>query len=237
MKSRWEDAAEIMDDPNCDPLLLERTYERFPVVNRFIGGWGKIYQRLLKPMLAQSLQPRLLDIGCGGGDIAIDLTRRALADGIDISTVGIDPDSRAVEFARRAAAELNLSTQAIDFQETDSAQLRDTGAEFDVVISNHLMHHLDDAQLNAVVEDSLALSRGIVVHADIRRSALASALFGIASLPLAPGSLIRKDGLMSIRRSYTPLELASRVGPGWEIHTTAPFRLLLMAKAESTCRK
>lgn len=235
--NRWESAAEIMDDPNCDSLLLERTYERFPVVNRFIGGWGNIYQRLLKPMLAQSRQPRLLDIGCGGGDIAIELTRRALADGIDISALGIDPDARAVDFARRASARLKLPTQALDFQEMDSAQLRETGAEFDVVISNHLMHHLDDARLRAVVEDSKALSRGVVVHADIRRSAVASALFGIASLPLAPGSLIRRDGLISIRRSFTPLELAARVGPGWEIHTMAPFRLLLMAKAEPACRR
>ena len=91
-----------------------------------------------------------------------------------------------------------------------------------------MLHHLDEAERDAFTEDSRALSRGIVLHADIARSRTAYALYGVAITPFAPGTFLRTDGLRSIRRSYTAAELA-RALPGWRIDTPAPFRLLASA--------
>jgi hypothetical protein len=70
------------------------------------------------------------------------------------------------------------------------------------------------------------LSRGVVIHNDIRRSPAAYALFYAASW-LFTGSYIRQDGLTSIRRSYTAAELAAGAPPGWTVTRHAPFRNLL----------
>lgn len=224
---RRPDELEAMDHPDCDPVLLNRTYAQFPLVNRAVGGWKGIYAQQIAPLLASGEPARLLDIGCGGGDIALQLARWTLHDGYELGVLGIDPDERAIAFARQAAAKSALPAGKIEFLRCTSADLVRGGEVFDVVISNHLLHHLDDAQLRGILADTEALATGLGLHADIRRSRIASLLFGAATLPLARTSLIRRDGLASIRRSYTPMELVRRVPAGWQVHTAKPFRNLL----------
>jgi hypothetical protein len=65
------------------------------------------------------------------------------------------------------------------------------------------------------------------VHSDLRRSRTAYLGWSVAARPAARGSFLHTDGLISIRRSYTPGELAASVPSGWQVHTQPPFRLLL----------
>lgn len=225
---RHPEEVEAMDLPDCDPVLLNRTYAQFPLVNRAVGGWKQIYARQIAPVLARGEPARLLDIGCGGGDIALQLARWALRDGYELDVRGIDADERAIAFARRAAMKSPLPAGKIEFARCTSADLVRRGEVFDVVISNHLLHHLGETQLRGILADTQALATGLGLHADIRRSRRASLLFGAATLPLAGTSLIRRDGLASIRRSYIPMELVRRVPAGWQVHTARPFRNLLV---------
>ena len=217
-------ATEEMDSPDADPVLLERTYARFRLVNRAVSGWRGVYVHLLRPQLPRGRTGTILDIGCGGGDIALSLLRWARADGYDVEVLGIDPDPRAHDFASRAAASAGLGGQGIEFRRA---------TRFDVVLSNHVLHHLDPRQLAGVLADSQHLARGLAVHSDIRRRRGALLLFGLATLPLAGSSYIRRDGLTSIRRSYTPGELARVLPPGWHAHPLGPYRNLAIWHPEA----
>jgi len=93
-------------------------------------------------------------------------------------------------------------------------------------VSNHLLHHLEPDALQQVLADSERLARRLVVHNDLRRSALAHGAYAVLTRPLARTSFLHDDGLLSIRRSYRPHELAD-VRPGWTVQAAAPFRLLL----------
>lgn len=212
---------ELMDDPDCDPRLLAATYRRFGLVNRLVAGWTGVYRRTLRPYLSGLGRPaRVLDLGCGGGDVAAHLAALARADGLRVQWVGADPDPRAIEAAAvRAASD-------VSFRCTGSDVLRGSGERFDAVLSNHVLHHLDAAELAAFVDDSAALSTGLVLHGDIERGRLAYALYGVGILPLAPGTFLRTDGLRSIRRSYRVAELASRLPEGWRVERPARFRVL-----------
>lgn len=212
---------ELMDDPDCDPARLAATLRRFDTVNRLISGWGRVYRRVLAPHLAALGRPaRVLDLGSGGGDVVSRLAALARRDGLDATWLGADPDPRAHAVASAR------SRPGVDFRCADSAELIREGAAFDVVLSNHVLHHLDAPGLGAFAADSLALSRGPVLHADIRRSPAAYALYAAGITPLAPGTFLRTDGLRSIRRSYRPAELGAALGSGWTVHQPAPFRLL-----------
>ena len=96
---------------------------------------------------------------------------------------------------------------------------------------------LEAMELRTVLGDSRALSRGLVLHSDIARSRTAFAAYAAAITPLAPGSFLRTDGLLSIRRSWTPSELTRHLAAdpayaGWRVERPAPFRLLLTSSAE-----
>ena len=78
----------------------------------------------------------------------------------------------------------------------------------------------------AMAKRPWTLALRAALHNDLRRSAAAYALFAAAALPLT-GSYIRRDGLTSIRRSYTVPELAAVVPHGWTAEPHSPFHCLL----------
>jgi len=220
--------AELMDDPACDPVLLRRTLERFRFVNRVVAGWDGIYRTRLRPVLSRSGgSGRILDIGCGGGDVLRRLATLARHDGFSVSAVGIDPDERAIEVARQAPP-----VSGVVYRNADSTVLEREGQEFDIVISNHLLHHLTPLHRADLLAVSERIARRISVHADIARSRAAYAAYAIAVTPLAPGSFLRTDGLRSIRRSYTPAELRDVVPAGWTVEQARPFRLLAVHRKQ-----
>jgi 2-polyprenyl-3-methyl-5-hydroxy-6-metoxy-1,4-benzoquinol methylase len=226
LRERATDAVEEMDASDCDPVLLENTYTQFDLVNRLVSGWRSFYRTRLRPQLSATAPTTLLDIGCGGGDIPVLLAEWAARDGKQLLVTGIDPDERAYRFAARRP-----ETAGVTFRQAFSAELVSEGLTFDVVISNHVLHHVPAAELQQFLAESAALSRGTVIHNDLRRSIVAYAVFSVAALPLRR-SFIRQDGLTSIRRSYTPDELNALTAPDWTAERRFPFRTVLQYKPE-----
>lgn len=221
LSERDEKLRELMDSPDCDPKRLHATLRRFGVVNRLVAGWDTVYRSRLRDALAGLSRPaRVLDIGSGGGDVVVRLAHLADRDGLRVDWTGVDPDPRAHEVARSRQA------PGVTFLCTDAETLLERGDTFDVVISNHVLHHLDDAELTAFTETSLQLATTMVLHGDIARSRLAYGLFAVGITPLAPGTFLRTDGLRSIRRSFHPGELSDALGTGWTVFSPTPFRLI-----------
>lgn len=223
MRQRAVGAVELMDRPDCDPELLENTYRQFGVINRALSGWRRLYLREVRPLVFREPGPAtLLDIGSGGGDLAMMLAGWAARDLLDLSITGIDPDPRATAFARRRPP-----SSGVEFRQAHSSELVAEGRTYDFVISNHVLHHLSAHELQDLLADSEQLARRTALHNDIRRSPVAYGLFSAAALPFRH-SYIRKDGLTSIRRSYTAGELASSAPPGWVVEPGRTFHQALV---------
>lgn len=228
LRERAADAVEQMDRPDCDPRKLDHSYSRFNLVNGAIAGWHGIYRELLKPVLTTSDSPTLLDIGCGGGDVARGLARLAAEDGILLQVTAIDPDERAFRFASRAPG-----TENVTYRQAHSADLVNEGHRYDAVISNHILHHLDPDELAGLLHDSEVLCGRLAIHNDIERSPVAFGLFAAGAWTLGIGSYILQDGLTSIRRSYTAAELRTAAPRGWVVERRRPWRNLLIYRPEN----
>ncbi|MGQ1798614.1 methyltransferase domain-containing protein [Kocuria oceani] len=226
---------ELMDDPDCDLGALRRTYARFEAINSLLAGWSATYRRRIRPLAVPGRPLTVLDVGSGGGDVARALSRWAHRDGVDLRVTGVDPDARAHEWAvartaRWSARRPHLTPPA--FRRTTSRELVAAGGTFDVVVSNHLLHHLAPEQVRGLVADSERLARRLVVHNDLVRSPAAYRLYSVGVLPLAPGSFLRTDGLRSLRRAYVPDELRALAGPGWEVRPgTFAYQQLVRARS------
>jgi 2-polyprenyl-3-methyl-5-hydroxy-6-metoxy-1,4-benzoquinol methylase len=219
---RDREVRELMDDPDADLAALRRTYGQFRVVNRLVSGWRRRYRRDIRPLLSADRETTLLDVGCGGGDVARSLARWAARDGLRLTVTGVDPDPRAHAYASESG-----DAGAVDLRCCSSTDLVAEGRRFDVVISNHLLHHLDERGLATLLADSELLARRLVLHGDLARSRIAYAAYGPLSRLAGPRSFLRTDGLRSIRRSYWPAELAAVVPDSWQVRRAYPFRLLL----------
>ena len=223
LAERELDAVEEMDRPDCDPEKLQRTYAQFWLINSVVSGWRRNYVRYLRPRFDAGRTNTLLDIGSGGGDVPRMLSRWARRDGLRLEITGIDPDERAHAFASARPA-----LPGLGFRRAFSSELLAEGRRYDVVISNHVLHHLDGAQFRSLLADSEQLAAKLSLHSDIERSRWGYALFSVGTLPFFPGSFIRQDGLTSIRRSYTAAELAAAAPAGWRCVQHRPWQNLLI---------
>lgn len=226
LRERDPAALEWMDDPSCDLTTLSRTYAQFRIVNALVAGWRLTYRTHLRPVLCRGDRTTLLDLGSGGGDVARAIAAWARRDGLRLEITAADPDERAHSWATS-----QMPTPGVQYRQAFSSDLVAEGRYYDLVISNHLLHHLDEQQFQELLADSEQLARVRVAHSDIHRSRLAYALFSVGTLPFFHGSFIRADGLISIRRSYTSFELRAIARPGWRILRQPPWRNLLVYEA------
>ncbi|MBQ0906213.1 bifunctional 2-polyprenyl-6-hydroxyphenol methylase/3-demethylubiquinol 3-O-methyltransferase UbiG [Micromonospora sp. U21] len=109
-----------------------------------------------QPALAQVLDdgvkgPKVLDVGCGTGDLAIALARRGYeVTAVDISRVAID-------MARAKAASQGLT---VNFEVQDATALSLPSAPFDSVFDSGLLHSLN-RRGGGEVDEYLALLPGL----------------------------------------------------------------------------
>jgi ubiquinone/menaquinone biosynthesis C-methylase UbiE len=102
-----------------------------------------------KPLVEQgSITPgqRVLDIGCGTAALTILIKQRHP----DADVVGLDPDPKALDIARRKTARAGVSIQ---FVEGFGNRLGFADASFDRVFSSLMLHHLDADAKHATLRE------------------------------------------------------------------------------------
>ena len=105
-----------------------------------------------------------LDVGCGGGDVTLELARRASAGRV----VGIDLDEAKLEIARAEAREAGVDN--VEYRREDLLS-GDLGSGYDIVHARFVLSHLVDPQ--AAVDRLVRTLRpgGVLVLTDIEKSA------------------------------------------------------------------
>jgi SAM-dependent methyltransferase len=188
---------------------------------RFVNRWLGNRRRLLRA-LRPHLPPgsRLLDVGCGSGDVPAFLQARLpgplLAVGVDVK-----------------ALHLRAAPPSVRRVVSDVRRLPFPDRAFDVVTASLFLHHFDEGDLPGILAGLHRLARRALVVNDLHRARVPY-LFGRAAFPLFFRSRVSvEDGLLSIRRGFRAHELRAafaRAGlPAVTVRRLFPYRLLAMA--------
>ncbi|MDI6103787.1 class I SAM-dependent methyltransferase [Actinoplanes sp. NEAU-A12] len=116
-----------------------------------LAGVGRLHRLLLDSAGIRAGQ-RVLEIGCGTGNLITALARRT--PGVD--AVGIDPDPAALRRARRKAAKTG---GGIRFEEAFAGRLPLPDDHVDHVLSSLMMHHLDETGRDQALREALRVLR------------------------------------------------------------------------------
>ncbi len=203
-----------MDQPDLDPVEHHAALVGLHRVNLISGVALMMWWQLKK--LAQTYsngrRMRVLDVACGGGDVAIQLATWARTAGILIEIHGCDFSPRAIQYAQASASERRLP--GVHFFQLDV--LNDPFPDgFDVIICSLFLHHLKDVEAEMVLRKMAAAARRAVLVDDLRRSYLGFIFCWIGSRVLSRSRIVHIDGLQSVRAAFTLNEaqsLAQRSG-------------------------
>lgn len=138
----------------------------------------------------------ILDVGCGGGFLAILLGKKYP----QAQVFGIDVSEQAIAFAKRQAAPPNV-TFAV------SSQLKPV----DVITATLVCHHMSDEELIQFLKQAYQLAEKAIILNDLHRNCLAIIGFWIVSRLFFRNRMVQHDGILSIRRSLTRSEWQERL--------------------------
>lgn len=120
-------------------------------------GVTKVHDQLIRQAAVEAGQ-NVLEIGCGTGNLILLAKRR----NPEVDVVGIDPDPKALDRARRKAARSGF---ALKFDQGFSQELPYPDASFDRVLSAFMFHHVQpEAKLPTVQEALRVLKPGGSLH-------------------------------------------------------------------------
>lgn len=188
--------SEWMDEPCSYPEFRDclRDLEK---VNRAVGSYRPTLN-WLEQFAATGREPlRIVDVGCGGGDMLRRIETWAAKRGVAVQLTGIDLNP----YAARAAREFTNRSSTIEWVTGDAFSYH-SAAPVSVVISSLFTHHLEDSEIVwFLMWMERIAERGWFIN-DLHRKKVPYYGFATLAWVMRWHRFVRHDGPVSIRRSF-----------------------------------
>ena len=172
-------------------------------------------------------QDRVLDLGCGIGNILIALAERIA---FARPPIGVDVSPALIDIGRGEIRKAGLD-QKIELRAAPATRLPFDDASFDVVLTSHVIKHLDDEALAACFHEVARLlgPGGRFLMWEFKKSPLSAPLFISArATGLPPPFTLRSEPTLRSALIQAGFARVDRVRTGWFIAPPVP-RIALLA--------
>jgi SAM-dependent methyltransferase len=224
---------ELMDEPDINSKAHEQALAGLKRINAVSGGtnaiWSEIRDCARSRFSNGDARPfRLLDLACGGGDVAIRLAQRAQHAGLELDISGCDKSPTAVSLATRAARASGVSVRFFPLDViTDPLP-----PGYDILVNSLFLHHLDEAEAVDFLRKMLRTAEHCVLVDDLVRSLRGWTLASLGVRVLSRSSIVHVDGPRSVEGAFTVEEVRALCqSADWnnpKLHTHWPARFLLV---------
>jgi ubiquinone/menaquinone biosynthesis C-methylase UbiE len=186
---------ELLDSDSGTPDQIRASLRDLRNINRWFGGVSTT-QIMIERVARHTGQHHLslLEVAAGTADAPLAASANLARQGIHVAVTLLD----------RSASHMNGSQPKVA---GDALALPFRDNSFDLVSCVLFAHHLEPDELKSFIAEGMRVCRTAVLINDLRRSRLHLALI-YAGLPLF-STLTRHDSVASIKRAYTPDELAA----------------------------
>lgn len=211
MLARRDLVGELMDDPALAAQAHHAALHGLQRINRISRTAGVLWPRIERILSSTpDTSASLLDVACGGGDLAIALARRSRRRGLVLQVEGCDVSDTALQHASQAAARAG---ESVKFFRADVIA-EPLPRHYTFVTCTLFLHHLTDARIVALLR-MLAGHGDHLLVSDLIRGRTGYALAWMGTKLLSRSPIVHEDGLRSVRAALTlheARELATRAG-------------------------
>ena len=174
------DQREIMDDFTLEGIHLRENLDILATINKWLGG-NQITLNGIKKLvdgLSKDKKIRIVDLGCGNGDLLRRISKLGAQLGYNFDLVGIDANKDSINYAK----ELSEGYENITYLQLNIFSEEFKAYEYDIALLTLFLHHLNNKE---IIENLNHLKNkaklGIVVN-DLHRNKIAYFLFSIISV-------------------------------------------------------
>lgn len=217
-----------MDSPNLDEDRHRHALDALGRINRLSRTAPQLWAEA-RHALRPDGPVQVVDVACGGGDVALALEAMGRRRGVDLEVTGCDASGVALQ---RAAERRDANGLRARFVQLDA--LHEPLPSADIVYSTLFLHHLDEADAVRLLAKMADAARRMLIVQDLERTLVGWILAFVGVHVLTRSPVAHTDGPRSVRGAFTRAEaagLARRAGLEARVRRCWPSRYSLVWEA------
>lgn len=191
---------ELMDDFALEGEILRDALDKIASINKILGG-NKVTIQGVKELiqtLPKATEIKILDVGCGNGDMLRTLADYAIKHDLNFKLTGIDANLYTIKYAEKLSQEY----QNINYLCQDIFDEKLNQQNYDIILCTLTLHHFKDEEILTLLKSfDKNANIGIVIN-DLHRSKWAYYSFEVLCFVFGLNKMSRQDGLVSILRGF-----------------------------------
>jgi 2-polyprenyl-3-methyl-5-hydroxy-6-metoxy-1,4-benzoquinol methylase len=196
---------EQLDNLSLSGGILDTTLASLKFINTYLGNHRQLSEAVLHYCKTQPAieEIHIIDIGCGGGDCIIHLSKTLEKHNIKATFIGIDGNPKSISYALQN----NPDPTRISFNTADILDKDFALPNCDLLISSHFIYHFNNENLIDFLKKLQSNTVKHIIFSELYRSKMAYHIFKTIRFILPVTDMAKKDGLIAIQRAFTSKEL------------------------------
>lgn len=193
---------EIMDDLDISGPVIAQTLKELNTINKTLGG-NQISISSYKKLTEGHDKIVLADLGCGGGDIMVEMVKWTKRMKKQASFIGVDANPHIVSYARTNTSDHpEISYLPINIFSDEFRQMK-----FDIIHCCLFLHHFSDEELIDLFSRFNKQARVGVIVNDLHRHPFAYWSIRTLTYLFSRSEMVRNDASVSVARGFRRAEL------------------------------
>ena len=160
---------ELLDQNDIPTKDLQQNLLELNIINTWLGGHQVTLKGLKQFKLEKNIVYTLIDIGCGGGDNLIFLSKWAKKSGFKFNFIGVDLKKECIDYAIMQAKDF----PEISFIQADYNDLPNMNIQFDFALACLFTHHLPNLEIIKLIKWCIINAKQGFIINDLHRHFLA----------------------------------------------------------------
>jgi 2-polyprenyl-3-methyl-5-hydroxy-6-metoxy-1,4-benzoquinol methylase len=195
---------EFMDDFKVDGLIIEQTLRELEIINKWLGGdyvTINAIDRLINNQKDRTW--RIIDLGCGGGEMLKLIALWARKHAISVELIGIDANQYVVEYAIKNTRKF----PEISYITGDVLSKEFTLLQADIITATLFTHHFSNEDLIWLLQQAKKCALvGLAIN-DLHRHWFAYHSINLLTALFSKSSMVKNDAGLSVLRAFKKREL------------------------------
>lgn len=192
---------EIMDDLEGTGPDWHQALRELKIINKYLGGNQLTLKGISYLLKGKNKKEEIsvADLGCGGGDMLVEIARWGRRKGLSLRLLGVDANPHIIDYAKKNTA----AYPEIEFLAADIFSEKFRNKKFDIVTCTLFTHHFESKLLTDLISQlNRQVNIGLLIN-DLHRHWLAYYSIKAITRVASRSGMVQHDAPVSVLRAFS----------------------------------